>query len=461
MVFVYTVLSMAYKRFINQMDWFHLITQGEQTVTTYTILNSMAKEICRKVSRITKKCEKNQVPYTFNVSDPYTKLVNVDDKSFEVSLVDLNLDVTLKLNGWSSLGIVQRKDGIIQCYFDDASLIAQYKDTDFHCDHCHKNVYRNSITVLENESGERKTVGTSCVKEFTSGLDGNLVAEVSEYMRVLEENSSDLKSIIDEERYAGEFFESNGTRTYDIVGVVSAAKRLIDQYGFESSSSMNATCKSIKNVYDRNRVESEAVDAIEWVHCLSEEELNKSSYLFNLRQIIDAGYCTARHFGFLASLIPPYRKSEYKRLIDLKSSDKKASEYVGNVGDKISVKVTYMNTHTYDTQFGSSHIHLFMDDNGNIFKWSTGNGLGFTVKDDRANYTQWYHLDKSATVQLSGKIKAHDEYHSQKQTVLTRCKCEVLESKERDERIAEIDEHYNNRNGFHASKVEDAISNLM
>ena len=460
-ILFYMFISLAYKKSINQMEWFHLITQGEQIMTTYTILNSIAKDICRKINRITKKCEKNQIPYTFSISDPYTKLVSVDDNQFEVSLVDLNLDVTFKLNGWSSLGLVQRKDGIVQCYFDDASLIAQYKDTDFHCDHCHKNVYRNSITVLENESGERKVVGTSCVKEFTSGLDGNIIAEVSEYMRVLEEKSSDLKSIIDGEKHDSEFFESNCIRTYDIVGIVSAAKRLIDQYGFETSNSMNATWKFIMDAYDRNRIESEAIDAIEWIHNLSEEELNRSSYLFNLRQIIDAGYCTLRHFGFLASLIPSYRKSEYKRLVDLKSSDKKVSEYVGNVGDKASVKATYVNTHTYDHQFGVSHIHLFMDDNGNIFKWSTGTGLEFTVKDDHANYTQWYRLDKGATVQLSGKIKAHDEYHSQKQTVLTRCKYEVLESKERTERIAEIDEYYSSQNDFHASKVDDAISNLM
>lgn len=443
------------------MEWFHLITQGEQIMATYTILNSIAKDICRKINRITKKCEKNQIPYTFSLSDPYTKLVSVDGNQFEVSLVDLNLDVTFKLNGWSSLGLVQRKDGIVQCYFDDASLIAQYKDTDFHCDHCHKNVYRNSITVLENESGERKVVGTSCVKEFTSGLDGNIIAEVSEYMRVLEQKSYDLKSIIDGEKYDSEFFESNCIRTYDIAGIVSAAKRLIDQYGFESSNSMNATWKFIMDAYDRNKIESEAIDAIEWIHSLSEEELNRSSYLFNLRQIIDAGYCTLRHFGFLASLIPSYRKSEYKKLIDLKNSDKKVSEHVGNVGDKISVKVTYMNTHTYYNQFGSSHIHLFIDDNGNIFKWSTGTGLKFTVKDDHANYTQWYPLDNGATVQLVGKIKSHDEYNGQKQTVLTRCKYEVLNSMKRDKIIAEIDEYYNNQNDSHTSKIDDAISNLM
>lgn len=430
-------------------------------MATYTILNSMAEEICKKVKRIVKKCEKNHIDYIFNVSDPYNKLVKVNDNTFEVCLVDLNLDVTFKFNGWCSLGMVQRKDGIVQCYFDNADLIKQYKDTDFHCDHCHKKVHRNSVVILEHDNGERKVVGTSCVKEFTSGLDGNLIAEVNDYMAIFNMRNSELRCLMQGEEDADVFFERHGVKTYDVVDIVSAAKRLIDKYGFEPSGSYNATWKFIMDEYDRTKIESEAADAIEWIKSLSEDDVTKSSYLFNLKQIIDAGYCTARHFGFLASLIPSYRKSEYKRLIDLKNSDKKESEYVGNVGDKISVKVTYMNTHTYDTQFGSSHIHLFMDDDGNIFKWSTGTDLEFIVKDERANYTQWYRLDKGATIQLSGKIKAHDEYHSQKQTVLTRCKYEVLESKERDERIAEIDEYYSNQSDSHASKVDDAISSLM
>ena len=102
-------VSLAYKKSINQMEWFHLIAQGEQIMATYTILNSIAKDICRKINSITKKCEKNQIPYTFSLGDPYTKLVSVDGNQLEVSLVDLNLDVTFKLNGWSSLGLVQRK----------------------------------------------------------------------------------------------------------------------------------------------------------------------------------------------------------------------------------------------------------------------------------------------------------------------------------------------------------------
>lgn len=427
-------------------------------MATYTILNEMVEEISKKIKRIVKKCEKNKVQCTFNVSNPYTKLVTVNKKSFEVSLVDLELDVIFKFNGWKSLGLVQRKDGIVQCYFDNADLIKQYKDTDFHCDHCNKKVHRNSVVILENESGERKVVGTSCVKEFTSGLDGNLIAEVNDYMRILEMRNSELDSLMSGEGDDSEsFFGRCGVITYDVVDVVSVAKKIIDSRGFESSNSMNATWKFIMLEIDdyRNEVENEALDAVEWIKSLSEDEVLKSNYLFNLKQIIDAGYCTARHFGFLASLIPAYRKSEYKILRD---NNNKESNYVGNIGDKLSVKVVYLNTFSYDTYFGSSHIHLFMDENGNIFKWSTGTGLRFTVNDSRSNYSQWYGLDRGATIQLSGKIKEHSEYRNQKQTVLTRCKYEVLESKERDAKIAELEEYYSKD---HNVQTRDPLDDIM
>ena len=61
-----------------------------------------------------------------------------------------------KFNGLTALGMVQQKDGIIQCYFDDASLIKQYKDTSFHCDHCHKKFIVIQLLYLRmNQMNER------------------------------------------------------------------------------------------------------------------------------------------------------------------------------------------------------------------------------------------------------------------------------------------------------------------
>ena len=408
-------------------------------MTTYTILNNMLDEVSKKIKRIVNKCEKNNIQYIFNVDNPYTKTVSIGDETFEIDLVDLDLEVMLKFNGWTSLGMIQQKDGIIQCYFDDASLIKQYKDTDFHCDHCHKKIHRNSVAILENESGERKVVGTSCVKEFTCGLDGKLIAEVNDYMNILKNRSSELNSLMNSEDDAAcKFFKNNGVQTYKVVDIVSAAKRIIDKHGYVSSGNVNATWKYIMCEYDVHKVEEEAINAIEWIKSLSEDEVNKSSYLFNIRQIIDAEYCTGRHFGFLTSLIPSYNKSEYKRLLDIKNGDTKVSDYVGNVGDKINVKLTYLNSYNYCTQFGNSYIHLFVDDNGNVFKWSTNSKLEYTVKDNKSKLSQSYCLDKCAIIQLTGKIKNHSEYRGQKQTVLTICKYEVLESKDRDEKIAKL-----------------------
>lgn len=317
---------------------------------------------------------------------------------------------------------------------------------------------RCTVVIFEHDSGERKIVGTSCVKEFTSGLDGNLIAEVNDYMRFLKMKDAELHCLMKGEENDDAFLGSHGVRTYDIVATASAAKRLIDKYGFEPSNSYNATWKYILDEYDRAKKDDEAVDAVEWIKSLSEDEVAKSSYLFNLKQIIDAGYCTARHFGFLASLIPAYRKSEYKRLLDEKRGTSKVSNYVGKVGDKISAKVTYINSYSYDTRFGYSYIHLFVDDDGNIFKWTTSKALLYDLIYDTANIVTRHALDKGAAIKLTGKIKEHSEYNNQKQTVLTRCKYEVLESKERDQRLAELEEE---RKNFSNPPFDEDLNKIM
>lgn len=381
----------------------------------FTVLASELNHICKKVKHILNKCDKHSLDYTFDVGNEYTKLVELNQNKFELKLVDINLDVNFKLNGWHALGMVQRKDGIIQCYFKDSNLIAQYKDTDFHCDHCNKIVRRNSVVILENDNHERKVVGTSCVKEFTVGLDGNLIVEINDYLHSLNKLQSDILSLdSDNCDDATSFCTQNGVSIYDIPSVVSSAKRLIDSYGFEPSSSINATCKYILTDYNIHNIEDEAIDAINWIKSMSSDEVHKSTYLFNIRQIIDSDYCTARHFGLLASLIPSYRKSTSHKVSNHSTNN---SNFVGNVGDKLSLKVVYLVSHSYDTRFGTSYIHLFSDDKGNIFKWSTGKN--FATLDG-------HKISEGTTLELTGKVKEHDEYRNQKQTVLTRCQYKLV-----------------------------------
>lgn len=447
-------------------------------MATYTIFTKDLEATTKKINRIAKKCQKANVPFVFNVGESYDKVIEVknangDASHYVLNLTDIEVNCQFKHDGWTALGLVQRKDGIVQCYFNDASLIKEYSKTDFHCDHCKKHVHRNSVVVLEHENGGRKVVGTSCVEEFTCGLSGNLVASFADLSFELENDCERIARMLDTQkcsnddafdidaewsREMNEFLNRCGSPCYDVNEIIACAANIISTNGFKPSSDIEATWKFILDCYDKyNKYvtesdKAEAKKAIDWILSMNEDERTQSSYIFNLYQICASGYCTMRHFGLLASLIPSYKKSESKRI---QSETKAISNYVGNVGDKFNLTLTYIRTVSYESQYGVGYFHFFMDEQGNIFKWSTNSPMEYGVKQQDFDNTFLYTLDAGAIVKVSGRIKSHDEYRGEKQTVITRCKYEVIESKERDIRIAEEKEAYETYIQRKANKEKD------
>lgn len=85
-----------------------------------------------------------------------------------------------------------------------------------------------------------------------------------------------------------------------------------------------------------------------------------------------------------------------------------APEWVGKVGDKITVQVKH--SHTYYTagfayRQTQAH-HIFKDAEGNIYTWATTSALD---------------IDPNAT-QMTATIKEHREYKGEKQNAVIRCK---------------------------------------
>lgn len=115
---------------------------------------------------------------------------------------------------------------------------------------------------------------------------------------------------------------------------------------------------------------------------------------------------------------------------------KEKSQYVGQVGDKLELKVTYEGSGAFDSPsfkgygIDTTYIHRFRDENGNLLIWKTQNSLGWNVEGDKNNYYMtdgdkfiaWCSPDKGDTLTVKGTVKAHSEYKDEKQTVLTRCK---------------------------------------
>lgn len=105
------------------------------------------------------------------------------------------------------------------------------------------------------------------------------------------------------------------------------------------------------------------------------------------------------------------------------------SDYIGSVGAKVSVKVKLVNSYEYlDTSFSyygtTKYIYTMKDEAGNVLVWKTTSTLQMGDPNDSDT---WEFIHVGDTLRIEGKVKSHEEYKGTKQTVLTRCKYELVE----------------------------------
>lgn len=103
--------------------------------------------------------------------------------------------------------------------------------------------------------------------------------------------------------------------------------------------------------------------------------------------------------------VEQFRKDNYPKT-------ESKSEYVGQIGDRITVAVKCTGQHQFTTCYnGWSEeivtIFIFEDKNENVFIWKT---------------STFAKIENGDQVDLKGTVKSHEEYKGTKQTVLTRCK---------------------------------------
>ena len=86
------------------------------------------------------------------------------------------------------------------------------------------------------------------------------------------------------------------------------------------------------------------------------------------------------------------------------------------------MNVTLDRVSWYETQYGTMNVYTFVDDDGNVYVWKTSKDMGYCVNG------YWQVSEKGSRLTLTGKIKDHKEYKGVKQTMLTRCKYQQMET---------------------------------
>ncbi len=99
------------------------------------------------------------------------------------------------------------------------------------------------------------------------------------------------------------------------------------------------------------------------------------------------------------------------------AEERAASEYIGSIGDKLDIEVTFSHEVSFDTQFGRMNIYFFKDEAGNTLAWKTSAMLWIDDLDENGNNI---FIRKGDKIRFTASIKEHNEYKGEKQTMLQR-----------------------------------------
>lgn len=387
----------------------------------YKCFKSDFPELEKKIKRITKKLDKNNLKWFFEVLGEsieevtvwdYVNRNNIPAWQFSpkncgkiiVDVISYTFEMeSLKLGEFEVLAVIEHNaiektnENIIHVIKENASIPIEYRTVKSHCEHCNSDRKRNKTVLLINPEGQIKQVGSTCIKEYT-GIDGlNIIG-----------NYQDIHDILIEECYMD--YEKQGSYSkYDkTLDYLASCIQIIDTTGYVKSNEYNSTKYKAWEICGTDKQDEKYIPIAEKVidYFQSREFKAYETFLDNIKLYLSNEYIKVN--GIVAYAYVAYQKEiekEEKKLAE--QLNKKPSNFVGDIGKRLEIELTYKKHFSYETKWGITKIYLFEDAQGNIYKWST---------------TNYIEKEEGENLKLKGTIKAHDEYNGEKQTVLTRCK---------------------------------------
>lgn len=389
----------------------------------FAIYEGNMEKLTKKLNTIRKKCEKYGCTFNFEeVGEEFREVTLENGEKVTTRFILVEAEGVARINGWRFVATVEHteKGNIINKAFE-VGVPERYYTSAPICEHCNSNRYRkDTYIVMNEETGEFKQVGKSCLKDFTGGMSAEGVAYYTSLFEELIQKETPLGmghieryfEVKEFLLYVAETIKHFGyVKTQYGMGVYSTRERASDYYmidnggnfNFEKRMTLKEEMKSVSFNAQSNKEYVE--ELLAWVN----NQTTNNNYMHNLQTSCNLKYTNYRNLGILASLFPTYNRELEHQVEKVKQEEKNKSEqnstYIGNVGDRVDVEVTSCECVTsWDTDFGVTRIYKIVDTNGNVYTWKT---------------SKW--LEDEVT-KIKGTVKEHKEYRGVKQTELTRCK---------------------------------------
>lgn len=311
----------------------------------YNIPVENIEELRKAATRIQKKANKHGCKVVFEEVDEFFKTETTEDgNEITRKYIVVEAEGEAKAEGWVFAGTIEHTGfgNILRSVSDEHKIPERYRDAEPYCEHCNtKRARKDTYVVFNEETGEFKQLGKSCLKEYTNGLSLNMVAMVLQWLKEVEEYCS----------YSGTshkvYFEVKEVSKY----FVETMRKL----GWANSSAEESSTKNMAlNFYDldngcrwltkeekekfenlKNKTEFNADNttdeyieaALDWAKGWDGNEYN--DYRDNLKVIASMRYCEYKHLGYLASLFMAYDKAMEREVKRMERNKSRAqSEFV-------------------------------------------------------------------------------------------------------------------------------------
>lgn len=334
------------------------------------------------------------------------------DKPYFIEYTKVVLDGAHPVfDGWKLIAVIELVPvlGSIAKVVPNEVLPEEYHNHNNTCSHCNSRRERKKNYIVQNVvSGEYKSVGSTCLKDFLGGKDAQSVIWLMGFI-------SDMENI--GSNFGGHMREQ---ALYDLEEVLSVTAAVIERHGW--------TSKAIAAEYDKRPTVSYVFEHMfsyerdKEVFTITEDHINtakavveyfknidntkNSDYIANCKKFATYGVLNQTSFGLACSMVNSYMK---QMNFERKESEKiiKSNLFYGVIGEKIDMKLTYVSSYAYNGFYGAGFFHHFEDEAGNDFVWSTSCNIN---------------ADTNTIHRVKGTIKKHETYKDRNSTFLTRCK---------------------------------------
>lgn len=422
----------------------------------YKILEANMDRLTKKLDTIRRKCQKYGCDFYFNVVDTCYQDVKLDDGSVITAKYDIvEAEGTAVINNWKFVGTIEHHaEGNIIRNSTDLVVPSRYYNAPCVCEHCNKIRPRKDTYLVYNEETEEfKQVGHTCLQDFTSGMSAELVAQYIALFDVLIQGDAPVPGC-----HVESYFELEDVLCYALelckhFGYIKNDPELapdhttkeatldcLDRFQRGRRNKFNEYLETYLPANFAAYSEENKQKAQDILSYFKNADDSSSDYIHNLKIIASEGCTSARNLGYAVSMVPSYRREVEKieaadRRKKEQDAEKAASQFVGTVGDKLSIDVaSAICVYSSESIYGMQYLYKFVGTDNNVYMWSTSNWIEDT--------------DRVASVK--GSVKDHEEFRGVKQTILTRCKVILKPEPKKEEETAPCN-----------SDIADAVADFL